>query len=309
MKIAFMGTPEPAALCLKTLIEAQEQIAVVVTQPDRKKGRGLEESPSPVKLLAQKYKIDVLSPKKIKDQFFIQKLKSYNPELIVVVAYGKILSKEILEIPKYGAINAHASLLPKYRGAAPIQRAILKGEAETGASIMYLNETLDTGDIILQEKVAIEKDDNAETLTEKLFRVGAQALLKAVLQIKTGTAKRIPQKESGATYAPKITKEAGEIDWRKPANEILSQVKALIPWPVAHTFYNDKMLKIWDADIAPKEKNAVPGEVSVEKEAVKVACGENALQLLVVQLEGGKKVGAADFARGHNLVSKKILPS
>ena len=304
-----MGTPEPAAKCLQALIDAQEQIVCVVTQPDRKKGRGLQSAPSPVKLLAQKYKIEVLAPEKAKDNIFIEKIKSLNPDLIVVVAFGKILPKEILDIPKKGTLNVHASLLPKYRGAAPVQWAILTGETKTGITIMRLDETLDTGDIIPQQEIKISPSDTYESLLDNIFDVGAQALLKAISQITSGTAKYLPQNNHDATYAPQIIKEAGVIDWRKSAKEINNQIRAFIPWPVAHTFVQGKILKIWEAEIIPKEKHSVPGEIFITKNGISVSCGENALLLKTVQLEGGKKLPSADFARGHNLTSKKILPS
>ena len=309
MNIVFFGTPDPAARCLQALIDSQETISLAVSQPDRKKGRGLEISATPVKLLAQKHKIEVLSPEKVKDQGFIEKIKAANPDLIVIVAFGRILPKEILSIPKYGAINVHASLLPKYRGAAPIQWAIFNGEKETGVTIMYLNETLDTGDIILQEKVLIDYKDNSITLSDKLFDIGSSALLKAITQIKGNAAKRIPQDDNKASYASIITKKSGEIDWRKPAEQIYDQIRAFVPWPTAYTFFNGKILKIWEASMANKPENSVPGEIFFENNTLKVSCGKQALHLLFVQAEGGKKLPAQDFARGHNLISKKILPS
>lgn len=310
MRIVFMGTPETAATCLQALIDAQEQIVLVVTQPDRKKGRGQKLAPPPVKLLAQKYNLEVLQPEKIKDQTIVEKIKAYDPELIVVAAYGKILPKELIDIPPNGSINVHASLLPKYRGGAPIQWALLKGEKETGVTIMQIAETLDTGDILLQEKIPIEPDDDAQTLQEKLFNLGAQLLLKAIEQIKNKTIKRIPQKEIDATYAELIRKESGEIDWRKPAIEVSNRVRALIPWPCAHTFYKEKMLKIWKAETLSRyigTKKAKPGEIVDEKELV-VACGRGALKILELQLEGGRKLGSSDFLRGHELSVGDVLP-
>ena len=309
MKIVFMGTPIHAARCLQALIDAEEQVIEVITQPDRPKGRYLHPYPSPVKELAQKYKVPVETPEKVKDQIFIDKIRALAPDLIVVVAYGKILPKELLNIPKYGAINVHASLLPKYRGAAPIQWAILKGETETGITVMQVSETLDTGDIILQDKVAIAPDDTAETLLNKVFEVGAQTLLKAIAEIKNGTAKKIQQKDAEATYAPLITKESGEIDWKKSATEINNRARALIPWPTAHTFYKGKMLKILKAEPAPVPGKFKPGEVVDVKDDLMVACGIGSLLLKEVQIEGGKKMTAQQFLRGHRLTIGEVLPS
>ncbi|MBI5699073.1 methionyl-tRNA formyltransferase [Candidatus Saganbacteria bacterium] len=309
MKIVFMGTPLPAARLLQALIDAEEQIVLAVTQPDRPKGRHLHTSSSPVKELAEKYRIPVETPEKVKDQIFIDRIRSLNPDLIVVAAYGKILPKDLLTIPKYGAINVHASLLPKYRGAAPIQWAVLKGESETGVTVMQVSETLDTGDIILQDKVAIDPEDTAETLLDKVFEVGAQTLLRAIDQIKKGTEKKVPQKEADATYAPLITKESGEIDWKRSATEINNRVRALIPWPTAHTFYKGKMLKILKAEPAPVPGKFKPGEVIDIKDDFIVACGVGSLLLKEVQLEGGKKMTGEQFLRGHRLAIGEMLPS
>jgi len=309
MRIVFMGTPSHAAYCLSALIEAQEQVIAVITQPDRPKGRHLHPAPSPVKELAQKYKIPVLTPEKVKDPIFIDQIKSQTPDLIVVVAYGKILSKELIDLPRYGAINVHASLLPKYRGAAPIQWAILKGETETGVTVMQIAETLDTGEIILQDKVDIDPEDTTETLLDKVFSRGAQTLLKAIEQIKAGTAKRIPQKEAEATYAPLITKESGEIDWRKSAMEINNRVRALVPWPVAHTFYKGQMLKIWKAEPVSVPGKYKPGEIIGAGEELIVAGEPGGLNLTELQLQGGRKMSAAEFTRGHPLAAGDIFPS
>ena len=304
-----MGTPQPAAVCLQALLDAQEEIVAVVTQPDRPKGRNLKTSPSPVKELAQKYKLPVETPEKVKEPMFIEKIRSLAPDLIVVVAYGKILPKELLGIPKKGAINVHASLLPKYRGAAPVQWAILKGEVETGVTVMQISETLDTGDIILQDKVLIDLSDTTETLLDKIFLQGAQTLLSAVDQIKKGTAKRTPQNEADASYAALITKESGEIDWKKSAVEVNNRVRAMIPWPIAHTFYKEKMLKIWKAEPVSVPGKFQPGEVVEVKDDLTIACGSGSLLIKEVQLQSGRKMSAHDFVRGHPLTIGDSLPS
>ncbi|HTY13259.1 MAG TPA: methionyl-tRNA formyltransferase [Candidatus Omnitrophota bacterium] len=309
MKIVFMGTPAPAAACLQALIDAEEQIACVVTQPDRPKGRNLRVTASPVKELAMKYKIPVESPEKAKDPIFINKIRSLDPELIVVVAYGKILPKELLSIPKRGAINVHASLLPKYRGAAPVQWALLNGDNETGVTVMQISETLDTGDIILQDTVTIDPQDNSATLLDKLFARGAQTLLLVVDQIKKGTAKASPQNETEATYAPSITKESGEIDWKRSAMEINNRVRAMIPWPVAHTFYKGKMLRLWSAEPVSVPGKFQPGEIVDVRDDLIVACGAGSLLIQELQLEGGRKMGAHDFVRGHRLAIGDSFPS
>jgi methionyl-tRNA formyltransferase len=309
MRIIFMGTPKPAANCLQALIDAQEQVICVVTQPDRPKGRHLHVAASPVKELAQKYKLPLETPEKVKDPIFIDKLKALAPDLIVVVAYGKILPKELLSIPKYGAINVHTSLLPKYRGAAPVQWAVLKGEAETGITVMQINETLDTGDILLQEKVLIDPEDTAETLLDKLFTIGASLLLRAIEQIKKGTITKTPQKEAEATYAPSITKESGEIDWKRSATEVNNRVRALIPWPAAHTFYKGKMLKLLKARPVPTPGKYKPGEIISTKEALLIACGTGGLEIEEVQPEAGRRMTAEEFLRGHPLKIGEILPS
>lgn len=309
MRIIFMGTPQPAAACLQALLDAEEQVVAVVTQPDRPKGRFLHTAPSPVKELAQKYKIPVETPEKIKDAIFIERIKALVPDLIVVVAYGKILPKEMIAIPKYGAINVHASLLPKYRGAAPVQWALLKGEHETGVTVMQISETLDTGDIILQDKVLIDPADNAETLLDKLFARGAQTLLAALDLIKKGTAKRTPQKDADATYAPLIAKESGEIDWKKSAIEVNNRVRALVPWPAAHTFYKGKMLKVLRSEPVSLPGKFQPGEIVDVKNDLIVACEGGALLIKEVQLQGGRKMSAHDFVRGHPLLIGDSLPS
>jgi len=308
MRIIFMGTPQPAANCLQALIDAQEQIVCVVTQPDRPKGRHLHLAASPVKELAHKYKLPIETPEKAKDLIFIDRIKALAPDLIVVVAYGKILPKELLAIPKNGAINLHASLLPKYRGAAPVQWAILKGEAETGVTVMQINENLDTGDILLQEKVLIDPEDTAETLLDKLFTIGASQLLRAIEQIKKGAITKIPQKEAEATYAPSITKESGEIDWKRSATEINNRVRALIPWPAAHTFYKGKMLKLLKARPVPAPGKFKPGEIISTQAALIIACGIGGLEIIEVQPEAGRKMAAEEFLRGHPLKIGEVLP-
>ncbi|MFH1684469.1 MAG: methionyl-tRNA formyltransferase, partial [Candidatus Margulisiibacteriota bacterium] len=241
-------------------------------------------------------------------------LESLRPDVIVVVAYGKILPKEIIDIPKYGCINVHASLLPKYRGAAPMQWALLNGEKETGITIMKIDELLDTGDIILQEKVKISEDDNSITLSQKLFAAGGKLLIKALKQIENGEVKYTQQNDAQATNAPAIAKESGELDWRKSALEIHNRVRAMIPWPVAHTFYKEKLLKIWQSEIHIVDletKFKLPGTVVqiVKKEGFIVATGQGHILIREVQLEGKKRMPAYNFVIGHDVEVGETLPN
>jgi len=315
MKLVFMGTPEPAASILQSLIEAKHQVLAVVTQPDRPKGRELKIAFSPVKEVALKYALPLEQPEKLKgNQVFISFLKALDPDLIVIVAYGRILPRAILDLPRRGCINVHASLLPKYRGAAPIQWALLNGEKETGISIMKVGELLDTGEIILQEKAAIEDKDNTATLSQKLFDIGGKLLLQALIQIEKGKAKYTPQNEANATYAPAIAKESAEIDWRRSAAEIHNRIRALVPWPVAHTFYREKLLKIWEAEIALADLATAPQPPGSIVQIVKnigfiVATGTGHLLVRVVQSEGKKRMGAYDFVIGHAVGTSEILPN
>lgn len=307
MKIVFMGTPHPAAFCLQTLINAGEEIVCTVSQPDSKKGRGLKESSSPVKQLSKKYNIPVETPDNASDPDFIRKIESHSPDLIVVVAYGKILPKKLINTAKRGAINLHTSLLPKYRGAAPIQWAIINGEKTTGITIMAINEGLDTGDIILQKEVPIKDDDTSEILQEKLFDEGAPLLLESIKQIKEGREKRVKQEESKASYAPLIKKETGEIDWSKDSKSILNKIRGLLPWPKAYTFLDKKILKIWEAEESNLNFGKTPGTITVKEKKLFVSTGKGSIILKTVQLEGRNKMPASDFLLGQKEIDSKIL--
>jgi len=305
-----MGTPSPAAKILKTLIESNHEIVCVVTQPDRPKGRGKKITFSAVKEMALQNDLAIEQPEKAKNNPVLASLiKSLNPDIIVVVAYGQILPKEIIEIPKYKTINLHASLLPKYRGAAPIQWALLNGEKETGITIIKINEQLDAGDIIAQEKLKIEPDDNTETLLSKLFEKGKDLLLLTLKQIEEGSANYLKQDDGQATLAPLITKELAEIDWGKSAQEIHNRVRAMVPWPVAHTFYQEKLLKIWKTALA--KGSGTPGEILeiIKQKGFVIAAGKSALLVLEVQLEGKKRLSAYDFIVGKRLIIGDKIPS
>jgi methionyl-tRNA formyltransferase len=315
MKIVFMGTPESSVSSLEALLSAGHQILCVVTQPDRPRGRGQKISPSPIKELALKNNLPIEQPEKVKgNDILISFLRSLHPDIIVVAAYGKILPKEILEIPIHGCINVHASLLPKYRGAAPVQWALLNGEQESGVTIMKMDELLDTGDIVLQEKVKIGEEDNALTLSKKLFERGSKLLIKALEEIEAGKVKYVPQNHAEATNAPAIARESGEIDWRKSASEIHNRVRAMVPWPCAHTLRREKLLKIWKSELHVLDletRYKLPGTMVaiVKKVGFIVATGKGHLLIREVQPEGKKRMPAYDFVIGHDVKIGETLPN
>ncbi len=306
MRIVFMGTPEFAVPSLKALIESGEQVVSVVCQPDKPKGRGLEVIPPPTKVLAEKHGIPVLQPQKIRTDEFFNKLKGLNPDLICVVAYGKILPKSILDLPQYGCINVHASLLPQYRGAAPINWAIIRGERVTGITTMKMDEGMDTGDILLKREMPIDDEDTGETLSEKLSKMGAEVLIETIVLLKEGRLNPIPQDHSQATYAPMLKKEDGNIDWRKPAEEIRNLIRGALPWPGAYTKLEGKLLKIYRAR-ATKDSGR-PGEViRSNSEILRVATGIGALDILEIQIEGGKRLQTEAFLRGRRIKEGTVL--
>ena len=306
MKLVFIGTPDFALPSLKALIQAKHNVVCVVTQPDRPKGRQRGVMSPPIKLYAQKHNIKILQPETITD-VLVKSLQALSPELIVVIAYGKILPKQILDIPSLGCINAHASLLPKYRGAAPIQRALLNGEKQTGITIMFINEKMDAGDIILQEKIIISPSDNAETLHDKLSQLSANLLVKTIVQIEEGAYTQIPQDHTKATYASMLKKSDGLIDWTRSAEEINNMTRAMNPWPGVYMFINisgkNKRLRIFktevfDKSVYSKEKTGVLLDVLKNRGGL-VGTGKGSLLLTRVQLEGGEKVSFEEFTRGH----------
>jgi len=315
MRIVYFGTPRPSVEILKLLLEQKYEIICVVTQPDRPRGRGQKLSFSPVKEVALRYGLPLEQPEEVKNNaVFRSYLESLGFDLGIVVAYGKILPKEILAIPRLGFINVHASLLPKYRGAAPIQWALLKGEEETGVTIFKLTELLDAGPILAQKKLKIEEDDNAETLTRKLFALGGELLLESLPKLEKGEAEFIPQNEAEVTFAPSLTKESGEIDWHKSALEIHNRVRALYPWPTAHTFYRGKRLKVLKTKATVpdlKVKLKLPGTVLeiIKEEGFVVATGAGNLLVLEVLPEAGKRMKACDFVGGYGLEVGEVLPS
>ena len=308
MKIVFMGTPDFAAGALKSLIDNGHEIVLVVTQTDKPKGRGKEVQFTPVKKVALEHNIEVFQPVKVKLEESVEKLRSYNADVFVVAAYGQILSKEILDMPKYGCVNIHASLLPKYRGAAPIQWAILDGEKETGVTIMQMNEGLDTGDMLTKVIVPIEDMDTGESLFDKLAEAGAKLLIETIPQIETGTLKPESQDDSLSTYAKMIKKEMGHIDWNKEAVVLERLVRGMNSWPSAYTHFNGKTLKIWEAEVEVSETKATPGSVvEVTKDSIKVQTGQDLLVLKQIQLEGKKRMDVAAFLLGYKVEAGVVL--
>ena len=300
MKILFMGTPDFAAGSLKSLIDAGYEITAVVTQPDRPKGRSGQPVFSPVKEVAVAAGIPVLQPVRIKNPEETAKLLEYPADIYVIAAFGQILSKEILDQPRLGCINVHASLLPKYRGASPIQRVILDGEKETGITIMQMNEGLDTGDILYKKSLELASDETFETLHDRLMNLGGEALLEALPLIEEGKITPVIQDDSLSNYAPLIKKEDGKIDWKKTSDQLYAQVRAFNPWPGAFTRQGGKVLKIWGAE--PAEGKGNPGEIiEVDKKSFTVACGEGALKIVSLQPEGKKKMDTASFLLGNKI--------
>ncbi len=295
-----MGTPDFAVPSLKKLVESGYDVKLVVTQPDQPAGRGKKVTPPPVKVVAEELGIPVYQPEKVKENDELKKrLLEVEPDLIVVAAYGKILPEWLLNLPKYGTINVHASLLPKYRGASPIQWALLNGEEETGVTIMKVIPKLDAGDIISQKRVKIEKEDNAKTLHDKLAEVGAELLVKTLPLYVSGKLKPVPQNEEEATYCPQIKKEMGKIDWRESAEKIFNKIRAFTPWPSAYTTFKGKRVKILKGE--PVEGSGEPGEVIEAGKNLIVAAGKGALKIERLRPEGRKEISGEEFVRGYRV--------
>lgn len=298
-----MGTPDFSVPTLQSLIDSKHQVIAVVTQPDKPKGRGNEMSFPPVKEKALQYEIPIFQPVKVREEPFINTLKELNPDAIVVIAFGQIIPKSILDLPKYGCINIHASLLPKLRGAAPIQWAIINGEEETGITTMFMAEGLDTGDMLLKTIVPIEKEETGGSLHDKLSVIGGDLILETLEQLENGTAIRIKQDDKLSNYVGTLNKSLGNIDFSKPAKEIERLIRGLNPWPSAYTFLNGKMLKIWKASVIEKEYTSQTGVVvEVTKDEVIVKTGEGALAFKELQLEGKKRMTTDAFLRGYTIV-------
>ena len=311
LRVIFMGTAELSCDSLRALMESAGcQVAAVVTQPDRPKGRELKLQPSPVKVLALQAKLPVLQPEHARDEAFLGALRGWQPDLIAVAAYGQILPKRILDLPRFGCLNVHTSLLPRYRGAAPIQWAILNGDAETGVTIMKMDAGLDTGDILAQAKTSIHPEDTSVTLHDRLARLGAELLARTLPDYVAGRIQSRAQPAEGVSYAAKIRKQDGHIDWTQPAGAISNRVRGLVPWPGAFSYLPGQpqphLLKIWQAESV--ERTGPPGEVlQADKTSIVVGCGRGALRILALQREGGRRLPAQEFLAGHPLLPGQKL--
>lgn len=303
MKILFMGTPEISATCLKKLIDDKWNICAVVTREDKPRGRGNVMTPTEVKALALENGIDVYTPKNLSESEFSDILKEVSPDMIVVVAYGKILPKYVIDYPEYGCINLHVSLLPKYRGAAPMQRAIMEGESETGVTVMYMDEGLDTGDIISSIRFPISEDDDFEAIHDRSAELGSKLLSETIEKIENGTAKRIKQDSSLATYAKKVEKEDCKIDFSLDAEKISARIRGVTPIPGAFAYLDGRMIKVCRVSVSKKEgaAGAVIGLDSVGDGAITVGAGKNSIVIKELKPEGKGKMTAGDFIRGRKI--------
>ena len=300
--LVFMGTPEFAVASLRGLLAAKAPISLVVTQPDRPKGRGKKIVAPPVKLLAEAQGIPVYQPQKVKSGEAIERIAALAPPCIVVVAYGQLLSAEILALPQLGAVNVHASLLPKYRGPAPIHWALIRGEEKTGITTMLMDTGMDTGDILLQREVPIGPKDTAGTLHDRLAEEGAKLLVETLHLLKKGTVVPRAQDDSQASLAPMLVKEDGEIDWNEEAKKICCRIRGLDPWPGGFTFWQGKRLKLFGCQPLAKARQAKPGTViAVNEGGLEVASGKGAVLIKTLQLEGRRSLPVADFLRGYSL--------
>lgn len=304
-----MGTPDFSVPVLQGLIDSTEhEVVAVVTQPDKARGRSGKLTFTPVKELAIANDIPVYTPKRVKDKEFVEVLKNIESDVFVVIAFGQILSKEILDIPKYGCINVHASLLPRWRGSAPIQWAIIEGDKYTGVTTMQMDEGIDTGDILLTKEYEISPNETGESLFEKLSQLGSNVLLETLNMAKKGELKPIKQDEAKSTYAKMLSKSLGQIDWNTSAVQIERYIRGLNSWPSAYTSFRNKTLKLWSARVIDKEFDSEPGTVvEIGKESFTVATKEGALEILEVQLEGKKRMNSGDFLRGVQIEAGETM--
>ncbi len=300
LTLVFCGTPQFAAPTLRKLVETGFRIPLVVTQPDRPRGRGMGLAASPVKQCALELNLQITQPARIKENSeFRAQLQSIKPDGIIVVGYGRMIPQWMLDLPPLGNLNLHASLLPKYRGAAPVQWAIANGESSSGVTTMKIDAGLDTGDILLQQEVPIAPNDTSETLASQLAHMGADLMIETLRGLQLGSIKPHPQDHAKATLAPILTREDGRINFRRPAQEICNRLRGFQPWPGAFTVFREKNLHIWDAAVVP-EKIAAVGELRIESNSVFVGCGGNILELLQLQPEGKKRMSAKDFIHGYH---------
>ena len=308
MKIVFMGTPEFAVPCLQKIIDEGHEVLAVVTQPDKPKGRGKKLAMPPVKELALKYNIDVYQPVKAREDSFVEKLKEINPELIVVVAFGQILPKSILDIPKFGCVNVHASLLPKYRGAAPLNWVIINGEEKTGVTTMYMDVGLDTGDMILKSEIPLDDEITAGELHDKMMIQGAEVLKDTIDLISKGEAPREKQNDEETCYSPIMDKSLGNIDWSKSATDIHNLIRGVNPWPSAYTTYDKQTMKIWKTKVLDKLSEKTPGTIlSVDKNGIEVSTGDKVLQISEIQMSGKKRMIVSEYIKGNDISTGIVL--
>lgn len=314
MRIVFMGTPDFSVPALKALVEAGHQVIAVVTQPDKPKGRGKEVQMTPVKIQAMEYGIPVYQPAKVREASFVEVLQGMEADVYVVIAFGQLLPKAVLELPKYGCINIHASLLPKYRGAAPIQWCVIDGEGETGITTMMMDVGLDTGDMLEKTVIPIEEKETGGSLHDKLSLAGGALILSTLKKLEEGTLVRTPQTDEGTCYAKMLTKSLGDIDWNQSAVSIERLIRGLNPWPSAYTLWNGKTIKIWSADVTtgreaaaflsesgvPSETGITPGTVVCsDKHSLVVCTGDGLLSVRELQMEGKKRMDTPAFLRGY----------
>lgn len=297
MRIVFVGAGAIGVPTLQALLKSEHEVVGVVTQTDKPVGRAQSMEPTPVKKAMQGTAVRILQPARIKDQQAIEEIRTLKPDLIVVMAYGQILTRDVLEIPEIACLNLHASLLPRWRGAAPIQAAIAAGDQETGITVMYMNEGLDTGDILLKRTIDIRSNDTGESLHDRLAQIAPDALLESLRTLANGNAPRIPQDNALATYAPKLKREDGRIDWSEPAELIERKIRAFNPWPGAFMKIDGRNLKIFSASIV--DRNGEPGEILGGEKELVIAAGKGALFVGEVQLEGKRRMSAVEFMRGH----------
>ena len=307
-RILFFGTPSFAVPSLEGLLQGPDEVIAVVTQPDREKGRGRKVVASPVKEAVLRHGLTVLQPENVKEESFQKTVRELQPDLIIVVAYGQILPKSLLEIPKQGAVNVHGSLLPAYRGSSPIAWAILKGEKKTGVTTMMMDACMDTGDILLQSEVLIAERETFETLHDRLSLTGAELLTETLKKMKIGEVRPVPQDHSKATYAPLLKKEDGRIDWKKGAEEIDRRVRAFTPWPGAYTEWSGRLLKIYSGEAKESNGQGNPGTVAwVGAETIEVKTGSGSFLIKEVQLEGKKRMVVRDFLSGNPVPIGTVL--
>ena len=308
MKIIYMGTPDFAVAPLAALAENGYEVEAVITQPDKPKGRGKTLMPTPVKEEALKHGIPVLQPVKVRDPEFVEELKNLAPDIIIVAAFGQIIPKSILDMPRFGCINIHASLLPKYRGAAPIQQAVIDGEKESGVTIMQMGTGLDTGDMIQKTEIVLDEKETGGSLHDKLADAGAKLCVETLKALEDGTAVFEKQGESPTAYARMLDKKLGAIDWTRPAVEIERLIRGLNPWPSAYTNWDGKVMKIWEADVEDSDYAAQPGTVcAVGKDFFTVQTGDGSLSVKELQIPGKKRMDAGAFLRGYQITEGLIF--